>query len=209
MAKAEETKPKPKEEPEMKKKTSSSLLLILLIAIFTVAGYLLVWPEYGRLVDAQEKIISQKKALEDESNSFRGTNKLIENYADISSEKREKIEMMLPSEVDEAGLFSLFESLAQKNKIIVLAVDISEKEAAGDLKNLGVSEVQVSLNLTAGPDSENAYGDFKNFLADLEENLRLIDLISINYTPETTSYTLNLKTYRIVPTQSSSAAVSF
>jgi len=209
MAKAEETKPKPKEEPEMKKKTSSSLLLILLMAIFAVAGYLLVWPEYGRLVDTQEKIISQKKALEDESNSFYATNKLIENYADISSEKREKIEMMLPGEVDEAGLFSLFESLAQKNKIIVLAVDISEKEAAGDLKNLGVSEVQVSLNLTASPDSENAYGDFKKFLADLEVNLRLIDLISINYTPETTSYTLNLKTYRIVPVQSSSAAVSF
>lgn len=195
-----------KEEP--KKKTSSSLLIFLLITIFAVAAYFLIWPEYGRLTDARAKIISGKQSLEDEVKAFDDINKLLENYADISPEEREKIDAMLPEEVDEAGLFSLFEVLAQKNKIIVLGVDISEKESAENLKNSGISEVHSSLNLTAGPGSEDSYGDFKKFLADMEANLRLMDIISINYTPETATYTLNLKTYRMASTQSFAGQVA-
>ena len=208
MEKAEEkkTKEEPKEEP--KKKTSSSLLIFLLVTIFAVVAYLLIWPEYGRLTDAKAKIISEKQTLEDESRTFTDTNKLLENYADISSEEREKIDAMLPDEIDEAGLFTLFETLAQKNKIIVLGVDISEKESADNLKNLGITEVQSSLNLTAGPDSEDSYGDFKKFLADVEANLRLMDIISVNYTPETATYTLNLKTYRMASAQSSAGQIT-
>ncbi|MFA5128502.1 MAG: hypothetical protein WC445_00895 [Patescibacteria group bacterium] len=203
MEKVEEKKSKEEQKEESKKKTSSSLLIFLLIAIFAVAGYLLIWPEYSRLFDARAKIVLQKQALENASKAFGEINKLLENYADISSEEKEKIDAMLPDEVDEAGLFTLFETLAQKNKIIVLAVDISEKESAENLKNLGIVEVQSSLNLTAGPDSEDSYGDFKKFLVDVEASLRLADITSINYTPETATYTLNLKTYRMAQAQSS------
>lgn len=208
MEKIEEKKIKesPREEP--RKKTSSSLLIFLLITIFAVAAYLLIWPEYGRLTDARAKIISEKQALEDESKAFEDTAKLLENYSEISLEEREKIDAMLPEEVDEAGLFGLFELLAQKNKIIVLGVDISEKESAENLKNSGISEVHSSLNLTAGPGSEDSYGDFKKFLADAEANLRLMDIISINYTPETATYTLNLKTYRMAPAQNFAGQVA-
>ncbi|MFH2136410.1 MAG: hypothetical protein ABII19_02145 [Patescibacteria group bacterium] len=204
MEKKEEKKIK--EEP--KAKTSSTLLIFLLITIFAVVAYLLIWPEYGRLADTEEKIILQKQALEGESKTFRDVSKLLENYADISSVEKEKIEEMLPSEVLEAGLFTLFENLAQKNKIIVLAVDISEKESTENIKNLGISEVQASLNLTAGPDSEDSYGDLKKFLFDLETNLRLIDITSINYTPETATYTLNLKTYRMAAMQNSAGQIN-
>jgi hypothetical protein len=179
-----------------------------LVTIFAVVAYLLIWPEYGRLTDAKAKIISEKQTLEDESRTFTDTNKLLENYADISSEERERIDAMLPDEIDEAGLFTLFETLAQKNKIIVLGVDISEKESAENIKNLGITEVQSSLNLTAGPDSEDSYGDFKKFLADVEANLRLMDIISVNYTPETATYTLNLKTYRMASAQSSAGQIT-
>ncbi|MBU1146485.1 hypothetical protein KKD80_02980 [Patescibacteria group bacterium] len=204
MEKKEEKKIK--EEP--KAKTSSTLLIFLLITIFAVVAYLLIWPEYGRLADTEEKIILQKQALEGESKTFRDVSKLLENYADISSVEKEKIEEMLPSEVLEAGLFTLFENLAQKNKIIVLAVDISEKESTENIKNLGISEVQASLNLTTGPDSEDSYGDLKKFLFDLETNLRLIDITSINYTPETATYTLNLKTYRMAAMQNSAGQIN-
>ncbi len=189
---------KPKEEA--KKKTSSSLLLLLLIAIFAALGYFLVWPEYTRFLDIQDKLTSEKQKLAEQETIFQDTKKLLANYEDISAEDKEKINAMLPEEIDEPGLFTLFESLAQKNKIAVLSLDISEKEAAANLKNFGIMEVQIALNLTAGPASEDPYGDFKKFLSDIEANLRLMDIISINYTPESTTYVLNIKTYRIEPT---------
>jgi hypothetical protein len=205
MAKVEEKKKKEGSKEEPKKKTSSSLLILLMISIFAVAGYLLIWPGYGRLTDVRAKIALQKQALEDASKTFRDINKLLENYADISAGERKKIDAMLPDEIDEAGLFTLFETLAQRNRIIFLGVDITEKESADNFKNLGITEVQASLNLTAAPDSENSYGDFKNFLVEVEANLRLMDIISINYTPETATYTLNLKTYRMASAQSSAS----
>ncbi len=186
-----------KSKEEMKKKTSFPLLLLLLIAIFAVLSYFLVWPEYTRFLDIQDKLTSEKQKLGAEEATFQDTKKLLKNYEDISAEDREKIIAMLPGEIDEPGLFTLFESLSQKNKITVLSLDISEKEAAANLKNLGVMEVQVALNLTASPTSEDPYGDFKIFLSDLEANLRLMDIISINYTPESATYVLNVKTYRI------------
>ncbi len=201
MEKAEEKKNKEKPE-EPKAKSSSALLIFLLITIFAVAAYLLIWPEYGRLEGARAKIVSKSQALQDESKIFSDINKLLKNYDEISSEDKEKIEAMLPNEIDEAGLFTLFEFLAKKNKIIVLGVDISEKESTEILENSGVMEIQASLNLTAGPDSEDSYNDFKKFLTDLEANLRLMDIVSINYTPETATYALNLKTYRMAAAES-------
>lgn len=208
MEKAEEKKNKEKPGEEPKAKSSSGLLIFLLITIFAVAAYLLIWPEYGRLVFARAEIVSQKQALQDESRIFSDINKLLKNYGEISSGDKEKIEAMLPNEIDEAGLFTLFEFLAKKNKIIVLGVDISEKESTEILKNSGVMEIQASLNLTAGPDAEDSYGDFKKFLADLEANLRLMDIVSINYTPETATYAMNLKTYRMTAAEGSAGQIT-
>lgn len=182
-----------------KSKTESSFTLfpILLIVIFLVIGYFLVFPGYGRLSDIRAKIISQKQMLEDKTKAFRDTNKLLENYAAIPDEDRAKINTMLPRTIDEPGIFTLFEFLAEKNKMAVLALDISEKEAAADLKNLGLMEDQVALNLAASPASTDLYGDFKKFFSSLEANLRLMDIISVNYSPESSSYILNIKTYRL------------
>ncbi|MFZ5363968.1 MAG: hypothetical protein ACOZAG_00580 [Patescibacteria group bacterium] len=201
MAKEEEKKSKEESKNKIKEKSSSSLFVFLLVSIFAVAAYFLIWPEYLRLSGTREKIVSRKQAMEDASKTFREINKLLENYSSIPKEESKKISTMLPEEVGEAGLFTLFETLAQKNKIIVLGVDISEKKPADNFKNLGIMEVHAALNLAASPESEDSYGDFKKFLSDIEANLRLMDITSINYTPETATYALNLKTYRVEEAQ--------
>ena len=74
----------------------------------------------------------------------------------------------------------------------MLAMDISEKEASAELKNLGLREVNIALNLSGGD-----YVALKNFLVDLENNLRLMDVVSLNYSPEAGSNILNIRTYRL------------
>jgi Tfp pilus assembly protein PilO len=189
MAKVSEKKSEGKKE---KKQTSFSLIIILIVAVFLTAGYFLIWPEYQKLSDDRNKLAAGKEALASQNKTLADLQKLFNNYEDISEANKEKIISMLPSEVDEPGLFALVETLAEKNKMVALAVDISEKDPSADLKNLGLKEVHLAVNLIGGE-----YINLKNFLGDLETNLRLLDVISVNYTPEAGSVILNVKTYRL------------
>lgn len=189
MANVPEKKPEEKKE---KKQTSLSLIVILIAAIFLTAGYFLIWPLYQNLSDAKNKLAAGKEALVSQNKILADLQKLFNNYEDISEANKERIISMLPREVDEPGLFALVETLAEKNKMVALAIDISEKDPSADLKNFGLKEVHLAVNLIGGE-----YIDLKNFLLDLETNLRLLDVISVNYTPEAGSVILNVKTYRL------------
>jgi Tfp pilus assembly protein PilO len=181
-----------KKEEKAKERSSLILFISLAIVVFAALGYFFVWPEYEKITDLTNKAEEQNLVLENENNTLASVKKLIANYNGISQNDREKIASILPETVDEPGLFVLFETLALKNKMALLAFDISEKEASADLKNLGIKEIDISVNLTGGE-----YGDFKNLLGDLESNLRLMDIVAINYTPDPSSLALNIKTYRL------------
>lgn len=180
------------EEKSEQKETPLSLVVILVVVVFLTAGYFLVWPEYQKLSDDKSRLAAQKETLANQNNTLANLKKLFANYEALGEEDKGKIAQMLPQEVDEPGLFTLLEMLAEKNKMVVLAVDISEKEPSADLKNFGIKEVHLAINLSGGE-----YTDLKNFLGDLESNLRLMDVLSLNYTPEAGSTILNIKTYRL------------
>ena len=183
---------KTEKEKNTKTKTSLVLIIFLAVAIFTALAYFLVWPQYEKLSEAQRKIETQKTFLNSQNNTLADIKKLIANYESISQADREKLASMLPETVDEPGLFVLFETLASKNKMSLLAIDISEKEPPTDLKNLAIKEVDIAANLAGGE-----YADMKNLLGDIESNLRLMNITAVNYTPETASLTLNIKTYHL------------
>lgn len=185
-------KPEAQKEEKTKEKSSLVLFIFLAVAVFVALGYFFVWPEYGKLADLGSKVREKNLFLENKSNALASIKKLISNHNSISQDDREKLASMLPETVDEPGLFVLFETLALKNKMALLALDISEREAAADLKNLGIKEVFISANLTGGE-----YNDFKNLLGDLESNLRLLDIVAVSYTPDPSSLALNIKTYRL------------
>lgn len=189
--------PNKKTEEKPKSRSSFALLALLLVVIFVVAVYFFVWPEYGVLTDSQNKLAEEKQSLDEQNQTFLNIKKLLANYGEISDANKGKVEAMIPEVDDEPGLFTLFEAVGQKNKITISAIDISEKEAAPVLANLGLREVDVALNLTINPASADPYGDFKRFLGDLENNLRLMDVVSVNYTPESSNCILNIRTYRL------------
>jgi Tfp pilus assembly protein PilO len=182
---------------EPKKKTSLSLIIVLAAVLFIAAAYFLIWPRYSRLGESKDKLLFQKNLLQTQTEYLGNLQKLISNYESIKTADKEKLARMLPKEVDEPALFTLFESLATKNNITMLAIDISEKEPGAEIKNLGLKEVHIAVNLASNLAPSDIYGDFKNFLTDLEINIRLMDVISINYTPESASYVLNARTYRL------------
>lgn len=191
MPKVIETKLEKRDKPK-KVMSSFYLIIILVILIFIALAYFFIWPDYEFLVGGKSKLLSQKNLLTTQNNYLENLKKLISNYESINSADREKLSLMLPKEVDEPDIFALFESLAGKNKMAILAVDISEKEPPAEFKSLGIKEIDIAANLAGGE-----YSDLKNLLNDLESNLRLMDIVSVNYTPDSASYILNIRTYRL------------
>jgi len=191
MQKISETKSE-KREKAVKTMPSFYLIIILVILLFTAAAYFSIWPDYERLAENKSKLLTEKNLLAAQSDYLENLKKLISNYKAINSADREKLAPMLPGETGEPAIFALFESLAGKNKMAVLAMDVSEKEPPAEFKSLGIKEIDIAVNLAGGE-----YTDIKNLLNDLESSLRLMDIIAVNYTPESSSCVLNIKTYRL------------
>jgi Tfp pilus assembly protein PilO len=101
----------------------------------------------------------------------------------------QKIVDVLPSQKDLSSVLIQLESIAGKNNIDFTSLNIAESgnvEAGGYV----VHKVNLTLILTGGD-----YATFKNYLYDVEKNLRLMDIESIVYTPTTNQYNLTISTY--------------
>ena len=66
--------------------------------------------------------------------------------------------------------------------------EIPEDETAAQLQKLTVN---VELIGTLG----NSYPEVKNFLSDLEKNLRIFDVNAVYFSPDSNTYSVNLFTY--------------
>jgi hypothetical protein len=106
--------------------------------------------------------------------------------------------MILPQEKDIAGLFSQFEYLASQQGLFLSGVSINETEIETKKSQQDVKGKVNKLNVTLSLTSTNQAGDYeeiKDFLSDLEYNLRLFDVNSVYFSPDSPNYSVNLFTY--------------
>lgn len=97
-----------------------------------------------------------------------------------------KIDLALPRGPRSADFLVLLEALAQKNRVVLKQVNLTEPVSdTGGLPKPGGSvslptsnafkELPITLNVSG------SYEPFKSFLRDLERNLRIIDIVSITF----------------------------
>lgn len=160
---------------------------LILIVAAVVGFFALVSPMYEEtaLLKAQAKsydeALSNSKALEQERD------KLTQKYNSIDPANLEKIEKLLPDSVDNIRLILEIERLASPYGMVLKEVkyDTVEKEtSSGELVQAGT--VPVLGNKDYGVwnlefSTEGSYGNFLNFIKDLEKNLRIVDIASIQF----------------------------
>lgn len=99
----------------------------------------------------------------------------------------EKLGIALPEEEDIPGLLVQLENLARQSGLQPLSLRLEEGKEA---KIPGVSELRIVFSVGGG-----TYPLFKRFLAAVEENLRLIDVLNVNFSLGATTFTLQMRTY--------------
>lgn len=133
-----------------------------------------------------EKLFSMKEIEKEREN-------ILDSYNSVGDTNREKVGKILPSSMKEMDLIVELENMAANSGVALKDVNISDAgpESAGSVKN-GETFYPNEIGLTikaSGP-----YQSFKEFLKNIESNLRIIDVESLDFiSGDVDSYEYNLK----------------
>ncbi len=173
------------------------IVLVILIVLLFASYFLLIGPKLDKIRTASQVDLKEKsEELQSRKTYLNDLKSLLANYQKLTDEEIRRINLVLPSEKDLPGIFVQLEALAEKNGLMLNVIDISTttekkttkkttKKTAGKIKRL-----DVAMSLGGGD-----YYIFKKFLDDLEYNIRIFDVSSTSFSPDFTSYFINLRTY--------------
>jgi hypothetical protein len=185
------------------------LTLFLAIVLLVFSYYFILAPKYQQVGGGgRYNLDTLKEELEKRQSYLKDLQTLISSQRQISQTDLERLAVILPDQKDIAGLFIQLQQLAQNNNLLLASVNINEiaevkppvkssKTSKKDEKPLPPTnepkKLDINLNLL-GP-TRVSYSEIKNFLADLENHLRLFDVNAVYFTPDLAAWSVNLYTY--------------
>ena len=187
-------------------RTLFSLLLIgASITIFVVV----IRPRYQNLTVARAAVLVAQTNIETAKKLAESRDALIATYSTIPKADLDNLRPLLPDSVDNIRLIIQINSLATKNGLSLLRnVEYQTEDVAAktgktmqdpETANRSYGEFTISFQTTG------QYANFLTFIADLERNLRLVDVTNVDFTTNenptvqnpasSLSYKVTLKTY--------------
>lgn len=187
------------------------LLIVASIGIFIAV----IIPRYGVVKAQRADIASYNSNLATLKQLQQSRDALIAQYNNISKTDLDNIQALLPDSVDNIRLIIQLDSLATKNGLSSLRnVDYSaDQVVAGSTAGAAKTDTSADPATARRPYGEfvmsfqtsGQYSNFLSFLSDLEQNLRLVDVTDIEFTPNTSTgttsaasgimYKVTIKTY--------------
>jgi len=169
------------------------LIAIILVIVLVIAGGTGLYALYGSNIDSL-KFEKERaaKVLSDKQTEMEKLKNIKIGYETIEL-SGQKILDILPLEKDIPSILVQLETMANSNNLSMSALNISEPLPAGageEAQAAKVKQVILTVSLIGGN-----YFDLKNYLADLEKNMRLMDVRSIVYTPASKTYSLTVNAY--------------
>lgn len=181
------------------------IFLLILIGASIAAFVMFIKPRYDNLQTVKKEVASSNANLTTAAKLKTSREELIAQYNSIPKADLDNLKTLLPDSVDNIRLIIQIDSLATKNGLSTLRnVDYKSTEektavsASPDVVKRPYGEFVISFQ-TVGQ-----YSNFLAFLSDLEQNLRLVDVMAVEFiTNDTTgtglasnlTYKVTLKTY--------------
>lgn len=177
-------------KPSVKRMFGFLGIIIFLVATLVIYASF-IRPEYERISKLRGDLATKTRFFEEQS-------KIIENIGEYLATKevdikqaQQPISFVLPTELAPASLFQQLSELARINSLIMKSFGLDVlaiKPVVPGALIKGVGTVQIELQLTGG------YSQFKDFLAQVETNIRLMDLekLMIKGIPAKDSYDFTL-----------------
>jgi len=148
-------------------------LVITLAALLLAAGayFMLIAPKLALLAEGGRYDLTALKADLGEEQAYAARiEAALEEYRTLNSQLRQKVQAIIPLEVDEPGIMATVDAIARTHSMVVKSIDVTPIE--DEIGAAGQATARVSVNLEGGD-----YSEFKLFLADIERSQRLFDVI--------------------------------
>ena len=193
-----------------RKKVKTNYVRLLALALGLIVIFIFYFfifsDQIKNLVSSEGKYNTRTKNLELQikNSDLDEVLRLKKNLQSIDKQELDKVFSILPEERNIARLYAQMERLVQKNSFIPLKINISPVTSE-ELLRRGIREVDeiltpeeegknsklaISLSIDGGD-----YLQFKKLLGDIEKNLRILDIKSIEFSPSTETYHLEIETY--------------
>lgn len=179
------------------------ILPIILIGIAVAGFFMFTSPLYEDIsviradISAYDEALNNSKALENERD------KLTSKYNNISKDDLDKLEKLLPDNIDNIRLILEIEKIASPYGMVLK--DVKYNASASDTAGAGGPVQAGGGEATLGKDYRilnmefsvtGTYNNFINFTRDLESNLRIVDISSVVFSSETDIKTNPAGTYK-------------
>jgi Tfp pilus assembly protein PilO len=176
-------------------------ILILPIAIIGIIAALLwfIQPTYGEIKNLTQEIETKEANLEKKQKLIVDIEKLVNQYEDIAG-RVNKVFYALPNEAEIPNVLVQLEALASKNGMIFESSSFSKAQQSAQNKTTSgngaapfsetikqqdaieqIKSVSIDISLTG------SYENFKNYLRDLENNIRIMDIASVSFSNSSSS----------------------
>lgn len=171
---------------------------IIIIGISIAGFFLWVTPLSREVALLKEQTASYNQALDNAVSLERERDRLTQKYNAIPVEDLNRLQKLLPDNVDNIRLILEIEKIASPYGMVLkdIKYNVEDTEdtqnavsAGGNIakainNNYGVWDLEFS--------TEGSYTNFLKFMRDLENNLRIIDISTIQFSSDTTGTTSNV-----------------
>lgn len=178
------------------------IILLVVILTLTFFYFFLINPKLETATrEIQEDINFQQNILNMERQKLMQMQESLDYYRQINSDDIEFLESVIPSSYPKEKLFGEIEDIVLKNGYILTNLsleeveespeeEIEEEQVEKDPKEENLQTISISLEVS-GLD----YNGMKRFLATLENQLPLMDIVSLEFSPDEETLSLNIYTY--------------
>lgn len=169
--------------------------LILLIAAFIVYFDMVV-PAYSDMQTLKGKQSSENDILAQVLQTEQQVQKLIVAYKN-ENQAQSAVALSLPSGQDVSGALTQIYGIAQVNNIYLQNITVSGSSLLSNPNAKSASAANVPVaplvkplgSISFAASASGSYEDFKNFLSQIETNIRIFDVKNISIQPATQSAT--------------------
>lgn len=180
-----------------------SIISLLGIAGAVALFFLYTKPAYDGVATLRSENESYDLALEKAAELQRLKQSLLSRYNAFNPADIERLHKLLPDHVDNVRLVLDLDTLASKHGIALQNVVISRPNAAEEGRGNTIGPSQRTFeSLTFQFSTTGTYDSFKTFLTDLEESLRIVDVVDLSIAAAAVqtgepvySYNVTLRTY--------------
>ncbi len=180
----------------------SRLIFPLLLVGSAVALFVVYTdPAYQEVKNLQSQVAAYDEALDKSQELKRTRDQLISRRNTFPAESLQKLEKILPDNVDNIRLIIDINAIAARHLLSIKNIElgeISDSSASRSAVAVGSSGSAVG-SVKLGFTVSSSYDNFLAFLQDLEHSLRVVDIESVSFSvqPETeiNDYTFSIRTY--------------